>query len=38
MVRQQKKTTADIFDAAESNRARLVKETNINNDPVPRVL
>lgn len=38
MVRQQKKTAADIFDAAESNGARPVEETDINGDPVPRVL
>jgi hypothetical protein len=35
MVRQQKKTAADIFDAAESNGARPVEETNINGDLVP---
>jgi hypothetical protein len=38
MVRQQKKTAAEIFDAAESNGARPVEETEINGDPVPRVL
>ena len=29
---------ANIFDATELNRARLVKETDINSDLVPRVL
>jgi hypothetical protein len=38
MVRQRKKTAADIFDTAELNRARLVKETDINGDPVPSVI
>ena len=37
-MRQQKKTAADIFNAAESNGARPVEETNINGDPVPKVL
>jgi hypothetical protein len=37
-VRQQKKTAADIFDAAESNGIRPVEETDINSDPAPRVL
>ncbi|KAG9242200.1 hypothetical protein BJ878DRAFT_544482 [Calycina marina] len=38
MVRQQKKTAADIFDAAELNGARPVEETDINGDPVPSVI
>lgn len=38
MVRQQKKTTADIFDTAELNRARPVEETDINGDRVPSVI
>ena len=38
MVRQRKKTTADIFDAAELNRARPVEETDINGDLVPSVI
>lgn len=38
MVRQQKKTAADIFDAAELNGARPVEETDINDDPVPSVI
>jgi hypothetical protein len=37
-MRQQKKTAAEIFDAAESNGARPVEETDINGDPVPKVL
>ena len=35
---QQKKTIADIFDAAELNGAQLVKETDINGDPVLSVI
>jgi hypothetical protein len=38
MVRQRKKTIADIFDAAKLNRARPVKETDINGDLVPSVI
>lgn len=38
MVRQQKKTAADIFDAAELNGARPVEETDINGDRVPSVI
>ena len=37
-MRQPKKTAAEIFDAAELNRARPVEETDINGDPVPQVL
>jgi hypothetical protein len=35
---RKKKTAAEIFDAAELNGARPVKETDINGDPVPKVL
>ena len=35
---RKKKTAAEIFDAAESNGARPVEETDINGDPVPKVL
>ena len=38
MVRQQKKTAAEIFDAAELNGARAVEETDINGDPVPNIV
>jgi hypothetical protein len=38
IMKQQKKTAADIFNAAESNGARPVEETDINGDPVPKVL
>jgi len=37
-MRQQKKPAAEIFDAAELNGARPVEETDINGDPVPKVL
>ena len=37
-MRQQKKTAADIFNAAESNEARPVEEMNINGDLVPKVI
>ena len=37
-MRQQKKTAAEIFDAAELNRAGPVGETDITGDPVPKVL
>ena len=36
-MKQQKKTAADIFNAAKSNGALLVDETDINGDPVPKV-
>lgn len=38
MVRRQKKTAADIFDAAELNGARPIEETDINGDRVPSVI
>jgi hypothetical protein len=37
-MRQIKKTAAEIFDAAKLNGARPVEETNINGDPVCKVL
>ena len=38
MVRQQKKSAAEIFDAAESNGARPIGETDIDGNQVPSVL
>jgi hypothetical protein len=38
MMRQQKKTAAEIFDAAELNGARPVGETDINGNLVPKIL
>jgi hypothetical protein len=37
-MRLQKKSAAQIFDAAELNGARPVAETDINGDPVPKVI
>lgn len=38
MVRPQKKTAAEIFDAAERDGARPVEETDFNGDRVPSVI
>lgn len=38
IIKQQKKTAAEIFNTAESNSIQPVEETDINSNPVSKVL